>query len=659
MIIKELKLYNFGIFAGDNSFQFNPTIAPEKNITLIGGKNGCGKTTILDAVLFALYGKRSLTVKESGMSYSAYLKKCIHRETEKATVELSFTIPSKGKFIDFRIKRSWANQPRPNDQLEIWQNNHYDEHLAENWDTFVEEIVPTGIAGLFFFDGEKISRLAEEEETSETTQQAIKAMLGIDIIDNLINDMKKIIKRNEIKVTSLQDSDTIKNLEDDLNALDLQIQHNKQILSNLNLQKNRTEQKLKEKEKDFLKEGGSLGVNRSKIAETKANIKASLAVKKTELINNAAGSLPLLLVIPYLEKIKLTVDKEDKIKAAKYIYSFFKDFNKEFSCVLDGLEDLSETQKKQINKFLSKKINQINELKSEKQVFELSTGSIQSIEKLLINKTEILEDLTSNLDLYSKMEINLEQTERYLLVDVDEGNTSKLLTEIKEFTSKINKIDLDREGIIKEINRLEGVKTELELKITKAKQQEIDQLNIRNEATRTIKYAIKTQEIMGDFKRAVLAKKVDKLASKINECFSYITYKESLVSKIEIEPETLQLTLFNSKHDPILKSELSAGERQMLAISILWGLASCSNRSLPVIIDTPLGRLDSSHRTYFVSKYLPNASHQVIVLSTDEEIKSPYLEMIENHIAGKYLLKYDNDKHATTIQEGYFEGKVS
>ncbi len=659
MIIKELKINNFGIFSGDNSFQFNPAVVSEKNITLIGGKNGCGKTTILDAVLLALYGKRSLTVKESGMPYSAYLKKCIHKETESATVELSFTIPSKGDFIDFRIKRSWLNQPRPNDRLEIWQNNNYDEHLAENWDTFVEEIVPSGIAGLFFFDGEKISRLAEEEETSETTQQSIKAMLGIDIIDNLVNDMKKIIKRNEVKITGLQNRDTIKNLEDEWNSLDLQVQHNKQILSNLNLQKDRTEQKLKEKEKGFLKEGGTLGINRSKITETKANIKASLAVKKIELINLAAGSLPLLLVAQYLEEIKVTVDKEDKIKAAKYIYSFFEDFNKEFSDMLETFEGLSETKKGQINKFLTEKTDQIYELKSEKQKFELSPGSIQNIEKLLANKKEMLEDLSKNLDAFAKMEINLEQAERYLLADVDEGNTNKLLTEIKDLTLKTNKIDHDREEINKEISRWEGFKTDLEFKIVKAKQQEFDQLNIRNESTRIIKYAAKTQEIMGEFKRSVLENKVEKLAFKITECFNYITYKESLVSKIEIEPETLRLTLFNSKHIPILKSELSAGERQMLAISILWGLASCSNHSLPVIIDTPLGRLDSSHRTYFVSKYLPNASHQVIVLSTDEEIKSPYLEMIEKHIAGKYLLKYDNEKHSTTIQEGYFEGKVS
>lgn len=659
MIFKDLQLNNFGIFAGDNCFHFSSPTDPSKNITLIGGKNGCGKTTILDAVLLALYGKRSLTVRESGMSYSAYLKKSIHKEADSCAIELSFLIPSKADFLDFRIKRSWSNQTKPTEHLEIWQNNHYDEQLADNWDTFVEELVPSGIAGLFFFDGEKISRLAEEEETSETTQQSIKSMLGIDTVDNLINDMKKIVKRNETKITGLQDSDTIKNFEDELNSLELQIQQNKQTLSGLNLQKDRTEQKLKERERSFLNEGGTLGVNRTKINETKANIKAALAVKKTELINIAAGFLPLLLVTPYLEKIRSTISKEDKIKAAKYIYSFFQDFNAELVDILEKSGDFSENQKNQINNFLSGKAQEINELKSEEQIFEMSPATIQNVDKLISTKREIIDDLTMNLDELSKLEINLEQAERYLLADVDENNTNKLLVEIKDLTSKINKIEHNQEAITKEIMRLESTKATLEAKINKAKQLEFEQLNTRNESARIIQYAIKTQGIMQQFKNVVLSKKVDNLAAKINQCFNYITYKESLVSKIEIEPESLRLTLYNSNHKPILKSELSAGERQMLAISILWGLASSSNRSLPVIIDTPLGRLDSSHRTYFVSKYLPNASHQVIVLSTDEEIKSPYLEMIEKHIASKYLLNYDNEKHSTTISEGYFEDKVS
>lgn len=99
---------------------------------------------------------------------------------------------------------------------------------------------------------------------------------------------------------------------------------------------------------------------------------------------------------------------------------------------------------------------------------------------------------------------------------------------------------------------------------------------------------------------------------------------------------------------------LSAGERQLLATSILWGLARAARRPLPVVIDTPLGRLDSGHRRHFVDRYLPWASHQVLVLSTDEEIDEAHLERLRRRIGRSYRLDHDDESGCTTISEGYF-----
>jgi DNA sulfur modification protein DndD len=101
---------------------------------------------------------------------------------------------------------------------------------------------------------------------------------------------------------------------------------------------------------------------------------------------------------------------------------------------------------------------------------------------------------------------------------------------------------------------------------------------------------------------------------------------------------------------------LSAGEKQLLAIAFLWGLARVSGRKLPVAIDTPLGRLDSSHRTNLVERYFPGASHQVILLSTDTEIGEVEIEQLrqQDAIAREYLLKYDSSERQTIIEPGYF-----
>ena len=99
---------------------------------------------------------------------------------------------------------------------------------------------------------------------------------------------------------------------------------------------------------------------------------------------------------------------------------------------------------------------------------------------------------------------------------------------------------------------------------------------------------------------------------------------------------------------------LSAGERQLLAISTLWGLARVSGRPLPNIIDTPLGRLDSKHRSNLIENYFPNASHQVIILSTDEEINQSYLEKLKTRVGKSYELYYSDETASTEIRDGYF-----
>jgi len=103
-----------------------------------------------------------------------------------------------------------------------------------------------------------------------------------------------------------------------------------------------------------------------------------------------------------------------------------------------------------------------------------------------------------------------------------------------------------------------------------------------------------------------------------------------------------------------IRDSLSAGEKQLLATSLLWGLARASGRPVPTIIDTPLGRLDSSHRKHLIERYFPFASHQVLLLSTDEEIVDKYYKELEPYVARSYLLQHDEIKGQTTIQQGYF-----
>jgi DNA sulfur modification protein DndD len=89
-------------------------------------------------------------------------------------------------------------------------------------------------------------------------------------------------------------------------------------------------------------------------------------------------------------------------------------------------------------------------------------------------------------------------------------------------------------------------------------------------------------------------------------------------------------------------------------VALLWGLARSTSRPLPAVIDTPMARLDSAHRTHLVERYFPAASHQVVVLSTDTEVDAAYFETLRPHLARAYHLRYDEAERATAVEEGYF-----
>ena len=145
------------------------------------------------------------------------------------------------------------------------------------------------------------------------------------------------------------------------------------------------------------------------------------------------------------------------------------------------------------------------------------------------------------------------------------------------------------------------------------------------------------------------------MQSLMLESFQKLLRKGDLVSGLTIDPESFEPALEDRTKNHLSIDRLSAGERQLLATSLLWGLARASGRPIPTIIDTPLGRLDSSHRKHLVERYFPYASHQVLLLSTDEEIVGPYFEAIKPYTARSYLLDYDEPAGSTSIREGYFD----
>jgi DNA sulfur modification protein DndD len=164
----------------------------------------------------------------------------------------------------------------------------------------------------------------------------------------------------------------------------------------------------------------------------------------------------------------------------------------------------------------------------------------------------------------------------------------------------------------------------------------------------------KLKNTMQSFAEKLVIENVEYLQTHISKKFHALSRKEKLINGIIICPTSFELTLQDNNNQAMSPSRLSAGERQLLAIAVLWGLAEASGKEIPTVIDTPLGRLDGKHRNKLINNYFPNASQQVILLSTDEEINGEYYKQLSPAICREYHIQYNEQQQSSAFTKGYF-----
>ena len=159
---------------------------------------------------------------------------------------------------------------------------------------------------------------------------------------------------------------------------------------------------------------------------------------------------------------------------------------------------------------------------------------------------------------------------------------------------------------------------------------------------------------LNDYETELKKTRISELEEFIKEMFLRLCNKEDMVTSVHIDSHTFIVSIKDAQGRSLEKHNLSSGLKQIFALSLLWGLAKVSKIEIPMIIDTPFGRLDSIHRTNLLQNYYPNAGRQLIILSTDEEIDTQSITLLENHIAKTFLLERKSELEPTQIMERYF-----
>lgn len=662
MHFSEIELYNFGIYKGQHNIELINQ-RKKKNITLVGGMNGRGKTTILDAIFLCLYGRKAIEyIVGKKEAYNKVLKDRINKSADDKTTHVKITmVMDDDEDTIISITRIWSQtDSKIATDLIVEKNGIEDTYLSENWEYYVEELIPYGIAKFFFFDNEKISQIADND-AFDKIKESIKSVMGVTTVETLCAHIEKIRKD---KNANLKKSSTPA-LTKESEELSTAIEECETKIRNLYAQRaalcpelEKTANKLEETEQSFWKKGGNLGLNHDDIIRDQHELKDKESALKEQAIALASNpATPICLCKELAVTTYNEIMSSEESRAIKYSFpivsklykALLDEFKGSFSVSTDSYKTLSTLVNSQLKKL-------------EGEIGSETVNSITPLAKSLMEKfiSEDISRISSKaINIVSENEdviTALEQLDVHLSSSAEKNDTVKLLNEIKELQAKKTELESEISRCDDQIHSAQFEKEQIERQLNKVLLKIASNADTSDDNVRIIEYSTLTLDVMHEFVHRLQTQKVDILEKNITSCFKFLAQKQAIITSIIIDPKTLDITLKDYKGGVLLKEQLSAGEKQMFAISILWGLALSSGYKLPVIIDTPMARLDSAHRSNFINKYLPNASSQVIVLSTDEEINGKYLDDIKAYVNKAYTLIYNDFEKCSTIEPGYFGG---
>ena len=656
MIIHRVTLQNVGVYRGTHTIDLTPPDSSHP-ITLIGAQNGGGKTTLLGSVQLALYGSRSKGIERTKKGYHKHLEELINRAVspeEGAAVEIEFERSIDGKPTQYKIRRAWSvSTGAVEERVRVTRDGEPDSLLADHWDESIDSFLPAKLAHLFFFDGEQIERMADEDEATKLLSSAFQSLLGLDLVTRLQEDLSTLERKKRLSKRTPEERDKLKILEEEIERAQLKCEKAHQELASIKSQIEQKDKCINNLMADFKAKGGDVYLQHEKLEFSRSDLTVRITSTESVYRDAVGGDAPLLLVPDILKNLLSQAELEKSTKLQKVISE--AEHARDQRILQEVIKTIPSKAYQEVRKVLERNRPK-SDLLSTKLVLNVSEDFTNELKELV---KESLPQSRSELD---RLDIEITALHR------ERDNIDRLLSAVPD-TDTLARIQQDiarasedikhaGENLIRKEEALRGAELELSIR-ERAYQKEYESHIESNESSehdqRVVDRIPKVKETLERFRQRVVSRHIGSLENAIYESFQHLIRKPDLLGSVVISKENYEMTLYDPVGAVVPFHILSAGERQLLATSILWGLAKVSGRPVPLIIDTPLGRLDSHHRTHLVKRYFPTASHQVILLSTDEELVGTYREMLESCIGKRFLLKYDHSKSSSTILEDYFQ----
>lgn len=640
MQFSQITIENLFTYYGKTVFDFR---CSEQPITLIIGENGFGKTSFINSIKIALHGitKDLLSIGELVLSKQDYIlgnseknfSGLINRLSKKEGNNTAFITLKIEDGDIFYLQRTFkALKNNYSESLVIYDaemNKIMEEDEAQD---FINSKISPTLAKFFFFDGEKIQTIADF--TKHEFRQMLEDVLELDIYDQIIEDSEKVIRK--IKKESLdtksqqelinKENVLVKIQEDISNTKILLDEHTNNLKNTLSLQKDLDNKlsKLKGQYKEPLDEAKNrLSKEESRLLEYQQKIK--------EL---SLYSLPLFFNKNLAKKVKIDVEDnyQGKISIPQNIINIKKD---------EFLSLISETDKDYIEKVFEKVFT--NDSGKQSVIFADST-TIETQYKN-IEKTN-LKQLLSNI---SKLNDEIKNIKNEI-IDLEykkEKDQKEYESDFKKSKELAELVGIEKTNVENLENKLDSLENqEKELK------KELSKISIQDHKNEMAIKKINTLESMisisSKMKDKIKEDKRELLESSINAKFKLLKKEGYEADFIKVD-NNFNINIFDKDMYAMDILSSSSGQKQIIATALIWGISEYISEDIPMVIDTPLGRLDDKNQSLILTEFYPNASSQVLILPTPSELRNEGFDILETQISQIFTLK--NAGSATNISE--------
>jgi DNA sulfur modification protein DndD len=678
MRINKIVLTNFRGY-GSSEIVFKAD--EQKNVTIIAGKNGFGKTTFLTSLIWVMYGSLMRQVEEKYKrdilnhgGYENYLKSSVNHSavhlfsegkisdaTMSVELELGNVMIPSVPCDKVVIKRTFSYKTNQ-ENLSILIDGQENELTKDvGYDIFINDfILPREIAKFFFFDAEKIVTLAEAKSKNElrSLSRAYSEVLGIKKYEDLkfnLNTLLTKLRRDGVTGVNKDRLSLLIEKDEELKKL---IEHNESKLIELGQTTDQIQQKIEAIEEKLIREGNSITME-----ELKA-LKNERAQYQNRLVEAKSYLKDVMDLVPFAIAEKQFTALVEQLKHE----AMAKKLNTDNHIAIEEIKVFSRA--------LKDKLSKLPEFKGNKQVLE------ETISELVENRSQKIGSTTSKI-----------------LLDYTEDETREIFATYdyvtNSFKQQFEMLGKDERDIRQHINRLnqkikqaeskkgnpvaqqlrsdkEELKTTLRKTFEKRDHLLIDLGKLKTEFASNAKvlseYEKKFNLLETDQKKydatAVLLEKINKLTVRIKEEKKYalekaillglqkLMHKKDFVTKvnIRIEDDVMDIDLIKLDGSVRDKDSMSKGEQQLYATALLKALVDESKIEFPIFIDSPLQKFDLEHSNNILEQFYPTIADQVVIFPLlEKELTKREFDFLKPNVNSTYLI--DNEDGISIIEK--------